>query len=126
MKSVFSSAFLIAALIGSTMFLSACNKKKDTIAKIYVRDSSNNPVSGSKVTLKGTSTVGRPADVNLNLTTETNAAGEAIFNFNDVYKKGQAGVAVLDIEATKNGFSAKGIIKVEEEVTSDETVFLPY
>ena len=124
MKTIFS--ITLTAVLFSGMFLAAgCNKKKDTIAKIYVRDKSNGAlVQGCTVVLKGVSTEGRDADVNLNVTTETNAAGEAIFNFNEVYKKGQAGVAVLNIEAKKNALTGSGIIKVEEEVTNEETVYI--
>ncbi len=124
MKTVISSVLLIAGLVSSTVLFSGCNRKKDTIAKVYVRDSSNNPVDACEVTLKGISTVGRDADVNLEMTAETNASGEAFFNFNEVYKKGQAGVAVLNIKAKKNGLSGAGIIKIEEEKTNEETVFL--
>lgn len=125
MKRLITNLLLIAGLISTTAFVSSCNKKKDTIAKIYVRYSSTNqPVQGCEVRLKGISTENRQPDVILDMVTETNAAGEAIFNFNKEYKKGQAGVAVLEIEAKKNGLSKKGIIKVEEETTSEETIFI--
>lgn len=110
------------ALAGVMVSLS-CRKKLDTIAKITVRDSSNAVVSDCQVVLKGVSTQpNKPS--NLYDTAFTNAAGEAIFNFNDVYQLGQAGVAVLNIEATKNGLTGTGIIKIEEEVTNEETVFI--
>lgn len=110
------------ALAGVMVSLS-CRKKLDTIAKITVRDSSNAVVSDCRVILKGVSTQpNKPS--NLYDTAFTNAAGEAIFNFNDVYQLGQAGVAVLNIEATKNGLTGTGIIKIEEEVTNEETVFI--
>ncbi len=125
MKSIFSSAFLIVSIVVSGALLTTgCRKKKDTIAKIYVRDASNNPVAACQVILKGVSTTNNAANVTLYDTTETNASGEAIFDFNDEYKLGQAGVAVLNIEASKNGLEGKGIIKIEEEVTSEETVFI--
>ena len=54
----------------------------------------------------------------------TDASGKATFNFNDVYQLGQAGVAVLNIDATKDGKTGQGIIKVEQEETSEETVFI--
>jgi hypothetical protein len=57
-------------------------------------------------------------------TTLTNSDGKAVFNFNDVYQLGQAGVAILNIEATLNTAIGEGIIKVEEETTSEETVFI--
>ena len=125
MKSIFSSAVLIVSIAVSGIFVTTgCRKKKDTIAKIYVRDASNNPVAACQVVLKGVSTTNNAANVTLYDTTETNASGEAIFNFNDEYKLGQAGVAVLNIEAKKNGLTGQGIIKIEEEVTNEETVFI--
>lgn len=101
-----------------------CRKKEDTIAKIYVRDASNQAVAGARVVLFGQSTTNQPANVNLYDTLITNSAGEAIFNFNDVYQLGQAGVAVLNIDVEKDALQGQGIIKVEQEVTSEETVFV--
>ena len=125
MKSILSSAVLILSLVISGMVLTTgCRKKKDTIAKIHVKDENNAPVAGCVVILKGVSTTNNSANVNLNERTETNAAGEAIFNFNEVYKLGMAGVAVLNIDAEKNGRSGSGIIKIEEETTNEETVFI--
>ena len=125
MKSVFSSTILILSLAVSGMVLTTgCRKKKDTIAKIHVRDENNVPVAGCTVILKGVSTTNNSANVNLYDTTQTNASGEAIFNFNEVYKLGMAGVAVLNIDAKKNGLKGSGIIKIEEETTSEETVFI--
>jgi hypothetical protein len=54
----------------------------------------------------------------------TNANGVAVFNFNDVYQLGQAGVAVLNIDVQKDALTGQGIIKVEQEVTSKETVYV--
>jgi hypothetical protein len=126
MNKVFSTAILLGAVIGMGVVFSSsgCRKKKDTIAKIYVRDTSNALVVGAQVVLKGESTVTPSPPVVLFDTTTTNSAGEAIFNFNDVYQLGQAGVAVLNIEAQKNGLTGQGIIKVEQETTSSETVFI--
>jgi hypothetical protein len=105
-------------------FSSGCRKKKDTIAIIYVRDVANQLVAGAQVVIYGQSTINQPANVVLYDTTLTNTSGEAKFNFNDVYQLGQAGVAVLNIEATFGAAVGEGIIKVEQEVTSEETVFI--
>ncbi len=105
-------------------FSSGCRKKKDTIAIIYVRDVANQLVAGAQVVVYGQSTINQPANVVLYDTTLTNTSGEAKFNFNDVYQLGQAGVAVLNIEATFGAAVGEGIIKVEQEVTSEETVFI--
>lgn len=125
MNTIFKRTFLFTfvALLG-VGFSSGCRKKKDTIANIYVKDIANQLVPGAQVVLYGQSTTGQPANVVLYDTTTTNSAGKATFNFNDVYQLGQAGVAVLNIEAYFNGASGQGIIKVEQEVTSEETVYI--
>lgn len=101
-----------------------CRKKQDTIAEITVRDASNQAVAGARVVIYGQSTTNQPSNVVLYDTTTTNSAGVAIFNFNDVYQLGQAGVAVLNIDVQKDALTGQGIIKVEQEVTSKETVFV--
>jgi hypothetical protein len=126
MNKVITSTLLVFTVVGTGVLFSStgCRKKKDTIAKVYVRDQSNDPVVGAQVVLKGTSTTTPSKPVELFDTTTTNGSGEAIFNFNDVYQLGQAGVAVLDIIATKDGAIGQGIIKVEQETTSEETVYI--
>jgi len=116
-------------IIGAIAFMAmavfvGCNKKEDTIAKIYVRDAGNQAVAGAQVVVYGQSTTSQPTSVTLFDTTTTNSSGEAVFNFNDVYQLGQAGVAVLNIDVTADGLSGQGIIKVEQETTSEETVFV--
>lgn len=115
--------FSFIAFLGIA-FSSGCRKKKDTIAIIYVKDIANQMVEGCQVVLYGQSTTNQSANVVLYDTTVTNSAGEAVFNFNDVYQLGQAGVAVLNIEAYKAGAEGEGIIKVEQETTSEETVYI--
>lgn len=115
--------FMLLAVLGAGLSF-GCRKKKDTIAKVYVKDFSNQYVEGATVILYGKSTINQPANVVLYDTTLTNSSGVAVFNYNDVYQLGQAGVAVLDIKAYKNGAQGQGIIKVEEEVVSEETVFI--
>lgn len=105
-------------------FFVSCRKKEDTIAIIHVRNSSNEAVPGAMVVVYGQSTTGQPSSVILYDTTYTDGAGDATFNFNDVYQLGQAGVAVLNIIASKDGDDGQGIIKVEQETTSEETVFI--
>jgi hypothetical protein len=118
-----STFFIIIALLGIS-FSSGCRKKEDTIARIYVRDETNALVPLAKVILYGKSTTNQPSNVALYDTAYTNLAGAADFNFNDVYQLGQAGVAVLDINASSSNKSGKGIIKIEQETTSTETVFI--
>ncbi len=126
MKFIFSKTFLFLSIVtlSSVFIATGCRKKKDTLANIYVKDAANQPVEGCKVILKGVSTTNNPANVVLYDTAYSDADGIASFNFNDEYKLGQAGVAVLNIDAKKNGLKGTGIIKIEEEVTNEETVFI--
>ncbi|MFM7663529.1 MAG: hypothetical protein ACKO68_03270 [Bacteroidota bacterium] len=102
----------------------SCVKKEDTIAKIEVRDENNNLVEQAMVVLHGTSTCNCPSQVVVYDTAFTNAAGIATFNYNEIYQLGQAGVAVLDIEAYKGNRQGQGIIKIEAEKTNEETVII--
>lgn len=125
MKHILNFNFILIALISATTLFNftGCKKKHDTIVKIHVRDASNSPVSDANVRLYVKVTGGMQTPV-LDKSATTNSSGDAIFNFNDVYKSGQAGVAVLDIKAMKDGLVGEGIIKIEEEKTSEETVFI--
>ncbi len=116
-------ALSVVALLCMATFV-GCRKKEDTIAEITVLDAANQVVAGARVLIYGQSTTNQPADVVLYDTTLTNAAGVATFNFNDEYQLGQAGVAVLNIDVQKGALTGQGIIKVEQEVTSIETVFV--
>lgn len=121
-----ANTFFILLLIPATMLFSGCRKKKDTIAKIYVVDSvTHEPISGAEVKLYPVSTMEYPPNAMIDpKISSTNRSGEAIFHFNEEYQLGQAGVAVLNIKAVKDGEVANGIIKIEEETTSQETVSL--
>jgi hypothetical protein len=112
-------------LVGMVFSSSGCRKKEDTIVKITVRDESNSTVSGASVRLQGQSSDpnGQQAST-LDKTSTTDGSGVATFDFNDVYKLGQAGVAVVNIHAEKGPKNGDGIVKVEQETTSEETVFI--
>lgn len=107
------------------IFSAACNKKKDTIAKITVKNDQNDLVADCRVVLKGVATEpAKSANVVWYDTTYTNSMGEAIFNYTERYQKGMAGVAILNIEAKKDAMTGTGMIKIEEEKTNEETVFI--
>jgi hypothetical protein len=122
-KYIYLSGFLMVAF-AMTFSFGSCRKKADTIAKITVRDTANVLVPNARVILYGTSTTPEIQPVVRRDTTYTNSSGVAIFNYNEVYQLGQAGVAVLDISAQKGDLYGEGIIKVEEEVESVTTVFI--
>lgn len=118
---------ILILAIGATMIsIGSCRKKQDTIAKIYVLDSTNSRVAGATVELIGEETPGYTdhGSVRDPKVTTTNDQGEAIFNYNDIYQLGQCGVAVFKIKASLGGAVGNGIIKVEQEETSEETVFI--
>lgn len=112
------------SLVLMLVIIQACVKKEDTIAKIEVRNENNELVEQAMVVLHGTSTCNCPSQVVVYDTAYTNAAGIATFNYNEIYQLGQAGVAVLDIEAYKGNRQGQGIIKIEAEKTNEETVII--
>jgi len=115
---------LIGTLFLFFVIISSCVKKEDTIAKIEIRDENNDVVEQAMVVLYGTSTCNCPSQVAVSDTAYTNAAGIATFNYNEIYQLGQAGVAVLDINAYKANRFGQGIIKIEAEVTNEETIII--
>ena len=103
--------------------INSCRKKAGTIAEITVRDSQNALVPNATVVLFGTPS--EPGNSNVRRDTlATNASGVAIFDYNEVYQLGQAGVAVLDIVAYKDNLYGEGIIQIEEENENRTTVFV--
>ena len=116
-------AFFGLVIMG-LIVIGSCVKKEDTIAKIEVRDENNDVVEQAMVVLHGTSTCNCPSQVAVWDTAYTNAAGIATFNYNEIYQLGQAGVAVLDINAYKANRFGQGIIKIEAEMTNEETVII--
>jgi hypothetical protein len=115
---------LIALAATSLVSLSACRKKIDTVAHIYVKDETNASVSNAMVVLYGTNTQQTPQQVAVYDTAYTNVNGLATFNYNELYQLGQAGVAVLDIKAQKGNKVGQGIIKIEAEKVNEETVYI--
>jgi hypothetical protein len=118
MKKFLRFGLVAMLFIGMTTSLSSCYKKKDTVAIITIVDANGDAVAGVEMTIDYTSADGEHRE-GLDQTATTDGSGKASFNFNELYKSGQAGVFVLDVFV--NG-SAVGIIRVEEEVTTEETI----
>jgi hypothetical protein len=104
--------------------ISSCKKDKETIATVLVLDADGDAVPGATVRLYSNPSVlpPPPNELRFDTTAVTNGTGRATFNFSDFYKKGQAGFAVLDIQAFKGTLFGAGIIKIQEEETNEETV----
>lgn len=116
----YTGLLCIAALV-----LISCGKEGDTIAKITVHDASGAPVSGAFVKVTGVDSQGENGGL-IERDGTSDGTGVATFNFNDLYKRGQAGFAVLEVYAEKDSTWGEGIIKVEEETTSEATVVIQY
>ena len=116
----------VCFLIGLSTIV-GCTKKLDTLAVVVVKNAANEFVSGATVTLKAEGTTTEPNSINTEIypmSGTSNAQGEATFNFNEVYQAGQAGVAVLTIEVVAGATTGQGVIKVEQEETTEEVVFV--
>lgn len=100
----------------------SCGKKKDTIVEITVKNEFSEVVSGASVKLLTLPPYEPNSVPVLEMEGTTDANGVVRFNFNDVYQLGQAGVAVLNIEAVKSDLDGTGIIKVVEEEVSKKAI----
>lgn len=116
-----SKLILICLLVVTSV---SCRKKEDTIVEIYVRTNASLVVPNATVRLYTAPPYEPNSTPVLEMVGQTDINGVIRFNFNDIYKLGQAGVAVLNIEVTKEGVTSTGIIKIEQETTSKKTLYL--
>ena len=123
MKRKYLKSILFLALI---VGLTSCDKTEDTIAKISVVDITGEGIADVSVRLfgDGSGTTVNVGDIRVDEMSMTNAAGDAVFDFTEFYEAGQAGLFVLSIEVEKDSLTAESIIKVEPEITNEETVIL--
>lgn len=117
--------FLAVGTAATSLFLS-CNKEEPTIATIYVIDAAGDPVSGATVRIYGSpsETTPPPNTIALDTTVTTDATGKVSVDYSEFYKMGQAGFAVLDVEAYKGALYGVGIIKVAEQEETEATIKL--
>jgi hypothetical protein len=129
-----AKATLSILLIFSLGILFSCKKTKDTTALVKVINENGLPISGASVRLFGEGTIDESgaqvprAGILLDNTKSTDSKGEALFDYTEYYKSGQAGFAVLNVEIEKvypdSIATLEGIIKVEEEVKNEKTFTL--
>jgi len=123
-----STKFIVSGIFAVMLgvAISGCNKDQQTIATVTVVNSDGEPVPGASVRLYAVSseTPPPPNEIRFDTTQVTNGTGKASFDFTDYYQKGQAGFAVLDIEASKGSLEGEGIIKIEEMKINEETVVI--
>ncbi|MFM7770182.1 MAG: hypothetical protein ACKO8Q_06445 [Bacteroidota bacterium] len=117
--------FFTAVAVSASIFLS-CNKEEPTIATVLVIDAAGDPVSGATVRLYGSpsETPPPPNTIALDTTVTTDATGKVSVDYSEFYKMGQAGFAVLDVEAYKGALYGVGIIKVAEQEETEVTIEL--
>lgn len=118
-------AFIMPVILVSFL-MTSCEKEEDTIATITVVNQQGAAIQGATVRLFAQGSGDDPVinPLRFDTTGTTNGSGKVSFNFSEFYKKGQAGFAVLDIEAYKGPLEGAGLIKVEEEETTEETVVI--
>lgn len=126
MKKIISLSVYLGVL---SILLIACKDPEPTLAHITVKNSDNEVVPGVTVILFGSPSSNTTKEVALKDTVKTDIFGIASFDLSEYYKRGQAGVAVLDIEATlkiagSNDLQGSGVIKIKEEETNKEVVFI--
>ena len=117
---------LISVLFFVAFGLFSCRNEDPTIAKIRVFNEEGVAISNAMVRLYPTPTIPEHGAIIIDDTLYTDGAGYATFNYTDEFNLGQAGFAVLDIEARspENVLFGEGIIKIEPEKVSEETVIL--
>ena len=130
MKKVikYLSAIALVSIIG--MIFSSCKKDTPTTVRITVRDANNALVIGSGVSLYvdetsgGLSNTAAIVDDKVNKYSTTDYKGEATFDVSYMYKKGSAGVGILDLEVKHGTSFAKSVIKIEPEIENTQTVYI--
>lgn len=124
MRNVCFSLALLAGL--ASLSLSSCHEVEETIANVVVLNELGAPVQGATVRLYAFGSVDEDfvGEPRFDTTAVSNAAGQVSFNFSTFYVEGQAGFAVLDIEASKAALYGTGLIKIEEERTNEATVYI--
>ncbi|MFN8699036.1 MAG: hypothetical protein ACK5XQ_06890 [Flavobacteriales bacterium] len=124
MKKSTSLLFFGTLALLALIAIGGCKKDKETIATVLVLNEEGDPVPGATVRLFSNPSVlpPPPNELRFDTTAVTNGTGKVTFNFSEFYKSGQAGFAVLDIEASKGILFGIGIIKIEEQTTTEESV----
>ena len=115
--------FLLVTGVVIGASLVSCRKEAATVAQIRIIDTAGEAVSKARVRLYATPTIDEHGAIIIDDTLFTDAAGLATFDYSDMFNLGQAGFAVLDIEANSGDtIFGDGIKKIEQETTTVETI----
>jgi len=117
--------FVMLVAILTVGMMTSCRKESPTVAVITVIDTSGAVFYGAMVRLYPTPTINPHPGITIDDTLYSDIDGKATFDYTDRFNLGQAGFAVLDIEIRSGDtLYGTGIIKIEAEKTSKETVIL--
>ncbi len=115
-------------IVGIVLFLTNCHKIEPTKTVITALNESKIPMQNVKILIHAESSQSTPANVKIADSAYTNSKGQVEFDFSNIYKDGQAGVAVLDIKGTikianidYEGFS---YVQLESGLTNPATVII--
>lgn len=119
---------ILAMGVFTTFLLVGCDKQKETTAKISVREISGELSVGTTVYVYPESTTFKDVNKDLFRSGITDGTGSCQFNFTEIYKSGQAGVAVFNVFASKivgsDTLRAYSYIKLDPEKANETTVRL--
>lgn len=101
------SVFAVALLVNTS-----CNRNKDCGANIVCKDANGQPVKGAEVLLYANIKPNVDGDIKAHGITDENGKVTFIFKL----------PAIFDVKANVNSKEAKGMIKLEEGKTVEETV----
>jgi hypothetical protein len=116
------AGILVVPALMSLLFLaltfSSCKKTGPTNATVYIKDSIERPIANVTVTLWQDTSVSTQSgqQSNIRVTKNTDPSGRADFEFSLE--------AYLNIEAVKNGDTARGFIRLKEHETVEKTLHL--
>jgi len=118
----FGLFFLLALAIGLTQ---SCKNKEPSVIKVFVRNQSNQLVSGAKVVIVGDVT-SNPTTIAYVDTVISNESGFAYFNVESHYELGDDDyeVAYFDIIVQTPAFAGTGNIRSRIHTTAVETVYI--
>ena len=117
--------FVMLVAILTVGMMTSCRKESPTVAVITVIDTSGAVFYGAMVRLYPTPTINPHPGITIDDTLYSDIDGKVTFDYTDRFNLGQAGFAVLDIEIRSGDtLYGTGIIKIEAEKTSKETVIL--
>ena len=109
-----TSIKIIATLFATQIILCSCPKNTECKATIICKDANGESVKGADVTLYAEVKKNVEGDIKAHGVTDNNGRVSFVFKL----------PAIFDINATVNSKTSKGMIKLEEGKTAEETIIV--